>query len=452
MRILVVDDERAARQVLVHLVSLVGEVETHEAASVAEAKSLLDQVQFDALLVDLRLSPDEDDRGGLLLVDEARARSILSVVVSGSHDVAAVRNAMRMGAQDYVLKDELCEELIVPVLRSIQSRRTLEREIVELRSRAAANLPHLIGASEAMQRLRIMVQRVAVSDRPVLVTGPTGAGKEIVVRAIHSLGRHPSAPLFDLNCGAFPEALVESQLFGHERGAFTGADKKHEGFFAVASLGTVFLDELAEMPLELQAKLLRVLETGMYRPVGASASRKFLGRIIAATCADLEERVATGRFREDLYYRLNVLEVRVPPLDERREDIPMLLQYFASSQSRPLSFTEEAYAYAQQVQWRGNARQLRNVVDRLAVFAPEGPITAQVFEQFAGGRPLTSSSDPLAALAREVLKVDGGDKLRTAENLLIHEALRLTQGNKAAAARLLGVHRKVVERRTDREM
>jgi DNA-binding NtrC family response regulator len=450
MRVLVVDDERAARQVLVRLVSLVGEVETHEAASVAEAKELLEQMPFDALLVDLRLSPDADDRDGLVLVNEARARSILSVVVSGSHDVAAVRTAMRMGAHDYVLKDELSEELIVPVLRSIQSRRALEREVTELRSRGAANVPSLVGTSRAMQQLRTMIQRVAVSDRPVLVTGPTGAGKEVVVRAIHALGRHPSAPLLDLNCGAFPEALVESQLFGHERGAFTGADKKHEGFFAVASVGTVFLDELAEMPLDLQAKLLRVLETGMYRPVGASTSRKFVGRIIAATCADLEERVATGRFREDLYYRLNVLEVHVPSLDERREDIPMLLQHFASCQSRPLAFTEEAYAHAQQMQWRGNARQLRNLVDRLAVFAPDGPITAEVLDQFAGGRPLASSSDPLAALVREVLKVDAGDKLRTAENLLIHEALRLTDGNKAAAARLLGVHRKVVERRTDR--
>ena len=172
MRVLVVDDERAARQVLVHLVSLVGDVEIHEASSAAEAKELLDRSPYDALLVDLRLSHDPDNRDGLTLVTEAHTRSILSVVVSGSHDIAAVRMAMRMGAHDYVLKDELSEELIVPVLRSIQSRRALEREVTELRSRSAANLPWLVGSSRVMQHLRTMMQRVALSDRPVLVTGP----------------------------------------------------------------------------------------------------------------------------------------------------------------------------------------------------------------------------------------------------------------------------------------
>jgi DNA-binding NtrC family response regulator len=451
MRVLVVDDERAARQVLVHLVSLVGDVEIHEASSAAEAKALLARVAFDALLVDLRLSADPDDRDGLTLVTEARSRSILSVVVSGSHDVAAVRAAMRMGAHDYVLKDELSEELIVPVLRSIQGRRALEREVTELRSRGAGNLPWLIGASPAMQQLRTTIQRVAISDRPVLVTGPTGSGKELVVRAIHALGRHPDAPLLDLNCGAFPEALIESQLFGHEKGAFTGADKRHEGFFTVASVGTVFLDELAEMPLDLQAKLLRVLETGTFRPIGASASRKFVGRIVAATWANLEERIGNGRFREDLYYRLNVLEVRIPSLEDRREDIPMLLQHFASSQSCPLVFTEDAYARAQQMSWPGNARQLRNLVDRLAVFAPEGLITGDVLERFAGTRATPPPTDSLGELARRILSGDARDKLYLAESVLIQEALRLTDGNKAAAARLLGVHRKVIERRTSRE-
>jgi DNA-binding NtrC family response regulator len=453
MRVLVVDDERAARQVLVHLVSLVGDVEIHEASSAAEAKELLDRSPYDALLVDLRLSHDPDNRDGLTLVTEAHTRSILSVVVSGSHDIAAVRMAMRMGAHDYVLKDELSEELIVPVLRSIQSRRALEREVTELRSRSAANLPWLVGSSRVMQHLRTMMQRVALSDRPVLVTGPTGSGKELVVRAIHALGRHPDAPLLDLNCGAFPENLMEAQLFGHEKGAFTGADKKHEGFFAAAGVGTVFLDELAELPLELQAKLLRVLETGMFRPVGSSQSKKFMGRIVAATCANLEERVATGRFREDLFYRLNVLEVRVPSVEERREDVPMLLAHFAAGQSRPLTFTEDAIALAQQMRWPGNARQLRNLVDRLAVFAPEGPITADVLEEFAGTRTRSSQAppgDPLADFAREVLKSDAADKLKLAENELIAQALRVSDGNKAAAARLLGVHRKVVERRTDR--
>ena len=450
MRVLVVDDERSARDVLTHLVLLVGDVEIHEASSAAEAIVLLDSMGFDALLVDLRLSADPEDRDGLTLVAEARTRQILSVVISGSQDLDAVRAAMRMGAYDYVLKDELSEELVVPVLRSIQSRKALEREVTELRSRAAAPPQWLVGTSRAMQQLRTSIQRVALSDRPVLVTGPTGAGKELVVRAIHALGPHPDAPLLDLNCGAFPSNLVEAQLFGYERGAFTGADRKHEGFFAAANVGTVFLDELAELPLDLQAKLLRVLEAGTFRPLGSSQVRKFEGRIITATCADLEERVSQARFREDLYYRLNVLEVRVPSLEDRQEDIPTLLMHFAATQSRPLVFTEAAMGLAKQMRWPGNARQLRNLVDRLAVFAPDGPISAELVEQFSRPRNPTPRASPLAEFAREVLKADAEDKLRLAENALVQEALIASGGNTAPAARLLGVHRKVIERRTDR--
>jgi DNA-binding NtrC family response regulator len=271
-----------------------------------------------------------------------------------------------------------------------------------------------------------------------------------VVRAIHALGPHPDAPLLDLNCGAFPETLVESQLFGHERGAFTGADKKHVGFFGAAGNGTVFLDEIAELPMELQAKLLRVLESGTFRPLGSNTTCKFSGRVVTATYANVEERVEQGKFREDLFYRLNVLEVRVASLEERREDIPLLLAHFAENQPRPLVFAADALDKLQSMRWPGNVRQLRNFIDRLAVFAPEGPVTADVVDQFAGSRskPPPPPADPVAELAREALKSDAPDKLQLVESALIEQALRLTDGNKTAAARLLGVHRKVVERRT----
>ena len=453
MRILIADDQQSARCVLVDLVSRIGDVEILEAASVSQAKGLLDAHVFDAMLVDLRLSEDGDELDGLLLVEEARTRSIPAIVVSGSHDVDAVRSAMRMGAHDYVLKDELSEELILPVLRSIKNQRALEREVIELRARRSdAMFPWLIGTSQQMQQLRNVIKRVSLSERPVLVCGPTGSGKELVVRAIHALGRRPDAPLLDLNCGAFPETLVESQLFGHEKGSFTGAERKHEGFFASAGDGTVFLDEIAELPLELQAKLLRVLETGTYRPIGANASRKFTGRVVAATYVDLEQRVESGKFREDLYYRLNVLEVQVPGLEERVDDIPLLLGHFAEGQPRSLTFTEGAVQRVQQMRWPGNVRQLRNFIDRLTVFAPDGPITVEVVEQFgrARGSKPPPSNDPLTELAREVLRSDAPDKLQLVESTLIDQALRLTDGNKTAAARLLGVHRKVVERRTER--
>jgi DNA-binding NtrC family response regulator len=308
----------------------------------------------------------------------------------------------------------------------------------------------LVGTSSSTQRLREHLQRVALSDRPVLVTGPTGSGKELAVRAIHALGRHPDHPLLDLNCGAFPEALIESQLFGHERGAFTGADKKHDGFFTAVRKGTLFLDEIAELPLDLQAKLLRALESGTYRPVGSATSLRFEGRVVAATHADLEERVGRGQFRQDLLYRLNVLEVFVPPLDERREDIPALVAHFTAQQERPLQFTREALDALCASPWPGNIRQLRNLVDRLAVFAHDARITPEVLASLPGKklRDAVGSAGALGELARAVLRMPEPEKLQLVENALIDEALRLAEGNKTAAARLLGVHRKVVERRT----
>ena len=426
---------------LLDIVARVPEVEALQAGTVDEAKALMNAHAFDVALVDLRLSDDPEGLEGLTLVAEAKARSILAVVVSGSDDINAVRTAMRMGAHDYVLKDELSEDLILPVLRSIQSQRSLEREVTELRARRAVNpTSWIVGNTRVIHQLRTVIQRVALSERPVLVMGPTGSGKELVVHAIHALGKHADAPMLDLNCGAFPETLVESQLFGHEKGAFTGADRKHDGFFTAAGSGTVFLDEIAELPLELQTKLLRLLETGTFRPIGSNTTKKFTGRVVAATFADLEERVWQRKFREDLYYRLNVLEVHVPSLEERIEDIPLLLAHFARSHTPALTFTEDAIAHLQRMRWPGNVRQLRNLVDRLAVFAPAGPITVPVIEQFAKSRsrpPPPMTQDPIEGFVNEILKSDAPDKLQLVESMLIEHALRLADGNKTAAARLL---------------
>jgi DNA-binding NtrC family response regulator len=308
----------------------------------------------------------------------------------------------------------------------------------------------LVGSSAPMRRLRMEIDRVILSDRPVLVCGPTGSGKEGVVRAIHELGARSAGLLVDVNCGALPSSLIESQLFGHKRGAFTGADREHEGFFTAVGEGALFLDEIAELPIDLQAKLLRVLETGLFRPIGAIAAERFRGRVIAATHADLEERVQLRTFREDLYYRLAVLEVRVPSLEERRDDIPALTARFADAQTRPMTFTDDALRALQAARWPGNVRQLRNVVDRLAVFAPDGPITAEDVARVATDRVRRQTPPPVEDLARAVLELADGDKLAAAESALVAEAMRRASGNKAAAARLLGVHRKVIERRLDR--
>ncbi len=305
----------------------------------------------------------------------------------------------------------------------------------------------LVGQSDALERLRLAIRKVAASDRPVLVTGPTGSGKELTVQAIHRLGAYPEEPLIDLNCSALPDNLMESQLFGHERGAFTGADRQQEGTLSTVGRGTLFLDEIAELPLDLQAKLLRVLETRRYRPVGSTRTITFQGRIVCATHVDLAARVEAGTFREDLYYRLNVLELQVPGLEERRDDIPALIEHFMEGQNACLSFSEEAIRVLMHAAWPGNVRQLRNAIDRLVVFAPPGVVTRETINATLSLRSKEGPTNALRRLAREVLQTDAGDKLKLLESTLVEEALSMAKGNKSAAARLLGVHRKVIERR-----
>ena len=309
----------------------------------------------------------------------------------------------------------------------------------------------LIGASQPMARLRRAIGKVAASDRPVLIEGPTGSGKELVAQAIHALGPDADAPLVDLNCAAVPEPLMEGQLFGWERGAFTGAERRQEGLFAAAGDGTLFLDEIGDLPLSLQAKLLRVLETSSFRPLGVTAERRFAGRIVSATHVDLRERVRAGRFREDLYHRLSVLVLRVPPLDQRREDVRELVLHFARQQRRPLAFTDDAIALLAGAPWPGNVRQLRNAIDRIAVFADDCVIGADTIAEMLAEvlEPVDPGSDraTLEALARHALATRAPDKLEAMEAAMVDEALVQASGNRSQAARLLGVDRKVVERR-----
>jgi DNA-binding NtrC family response regulator len=338
----------------------------------------------------------------------------------------------------------------VPVLEIEQAARVLS--IVE------RPLAALTGMSAAIQTLRITIRLVAGSDRPVLVTGPTGAGKELVVRAIHELGNAPNQPLFDVNCGAFAEALVEAQLFGHERGAYTGAESARAGYFEAVGSGTLFFDEIAELPAQLQSKLLRVLEERRFRSLGSLEDRHFRGRIVAATHVDLAERIAQGRFREDLYHRLNVLQVRVPSLEERAEDIPQLVATFAAQQAKRVTFNAEAMALLCARRWPGNVRELRNLIDRTSVLVEGAEVTAEDLERIdpmcaearrAGAAP--SAELDLTRVAERVLAIEQpGNKMELIEAALVQAALDRKGGNKTAAARLLGVHRKVVERQVEK--
>ncbi|WP_175756727.1 sigma-54-dependent transcriptional regulator [Burkholderia ambifaria] len=303
----------------------------------------------------------------------------------------------------------------------------------------------LIGVSAAFRQLVRMIDRVAPTEHTLLIVGPTGSGKELVARRLHANGPRCDKPFIDVNCGAIPHDLIEAEFFGHVRGAFTGAVEDHRGLFDQVGAGTLFLDEIGELPLALQPKLLRVLETRTFRPIGASASQRFAGRIVAATHRNLLEEARVGRFREDLFYRLAVFILNVPGLAQRSEDIPLLAVHFAAQQTRAIAFTPAAIKRMCEHPWPGNVRQLRNLVSQLSVFAEHARIDAETLAPFLATD--TPDATACALLADRLLEFGGSDKLAAAERLLIDRALERTSYNKSAAAALLGVGRKVVERR-----
>ncbi|MGC4062513.1 MAG: sigma 54-interacting transcriptional regulator [Aquabacterium sp.] len=310
-----------------------------------------------------------------------------------------------------------------------------------------ASEPRVVGRAPAFLQVLRLLDRVAPTDRAVLIAGPTGSGKEIMAQLVHYRGRDPQAPFLDLNCGALPEHLVEAELFGYAKGAFTGADATHAGYFERVGRGTLFLDEVGELPLALQPKLLRVLETRSFRPLGSNEVKRFEGRIVAATHRDLNALVRDRQFREDLYFRLAVFVLELPGLDRRVEDIPELLAHFATLHPRQITFSADALVRLQSCEWPGHIRQLRSLVDRLAILSEDTHITAESLNAFLEEAQPVATTSPLTALADALLALEGEDKLATAEQLLVDRAMQLTQGNKTAAARMLGVNRKAVERR-----
>jgi DNA-binding NtrC family response regulator len=453
MHVLIVDDQKSFRRILREVLIALQCQRISEAASLEEALRVVATESVDVALVDLRLDADDaSNRDGLTLVGKIH-ETVVPIVVTGYSEMDEIRHAMRQGAHDYILKDKLDIHLIRPIIDDLRDRLRLEREVLRLRARCSADvLPwQLVGSSASMERLRAVVQRVAVSDRPALVLGPSGSGKEPVAHAIHAWGSNPEGPFIALNCGAIPEALVESELFGHERAAFSGADRRRDGYFASVGKGTLFLDEIAELPMPLQSKLLRVIESRSFRALGGTTECQFSGRVVAATHANLEDRVKEGRFREDLFFRLNVLPVRVPSLAERPDDIPALLAHFASQQNRVLTFSPEAIEILAQQTWPGNVRQLRTLVERLTVFTDDTVVTPASLGQIEGELPLDRNQEGrLQRLVERVLDLPllEHDRLQAVEQALIAVAMRRANGNKSAAAELLGVHRKKVQRRS----
>ena len=418
----------------------------------ADAIAAFEKDGADVVLTDLKM-PDVDGMRVLRSIRRLDATvPVIMLTAFGSVDTAVA--AMQAGAHDYVTKPVARDALLLKVRRAAEHRRVL-RENVSLRSQVQARgtRPILI-ASQAMERLMGQVRRVADADLPVLIHGESGTGKELVARELHRQSARASGPFIALNCAAIPRELIEAELFGHVRGAFTGANRSREGRFRAASGGTLLLDEVGDLPTELQPKLLRVLQERMVEPIGSERSVPVDVRILAATHRDLRTLVQEGTFREDLYYRLAVLPLRVPPLRERREAIVPLFELFLTAQARAsgrdLSLSPEAAAELSGRSWPGNVRELENMARRVALLAP-GPVIARDDIPAALG----GTTSPAGTASRR-LEVDlgvepweiqlprGALPLPELEQRLVEEAIRIHAGNKSAAARFLGIPRHVL--------
>jgi two-component system response regulator HydG len=436
-RVLVVDDHVGmARLVAAHLGDL--GYECVVVSSGAAAIEQLAKIVPDVVITDLRMA----DVDGLDVLDAARAvdPELPVILMTAFGGIEGAIEAMRRGAVNYLTKPLRLEELQLHVQRALDDRR-LRREVRALRATGRIGLDALVGRSAAMRELYGLIERVAPSSAPVLVRGESGTGKELVARAIHDCSTRRQRPFVAVNCTALPEPLLESELFGHVRGSFTGANASRAGLFVEVSGGTLFLDEIGDMPPALQAKLLRVVQEGIVRPVGADESRRVDVRLISATHRDLEESIRTGEFRADLYYRLNVVPIHVPPLRARPDDIPLLAEYFLqrARQRNPHSPVESlgpavisAFARGQ---WPGNVRELENLVERIVVVGTSAVIdSAEVSGPTGAGDKFRSLGEPPPTL-------------RQLEDDYIAWVLTRCDGNKARAAAILGVDVTTIHRR-----
>ncbi|NIR46549.1 MAG: sigma-54-dependent Fis family transcriptional regulator [Gemmatimonadetes bacterium] len=437
MKVLVVDDEAGVRRTL----SMILEDEGYQVISASDGREGLEKAakeEPDLILCDIRM-PRMD---GLEFLEEYRKRNgealVITITAYGSNELAV--EAMQKGAYDYLPKPFTTAEVVL-TLRKAEEREKLRREVKRLRQRVKADqrFPEIVAKSAGMREAVELATKVAQHPSTVLITGESGTGKELIARLIHGASPRSDRPFVPINCGAIPENLLESELFGHVKGAFTGAHTDRAGLFEEADGGTLFLDEIGELPSQLQVKLLRALQEGEIRRVGDSASRKVDVRLVCATARDLEQEVREGNFRSDLYYRINVVRIHLPPLRQRTEDIPPLTRYFIERFSKQLGINVNNFEPAAMKPllahpWYGNVRQLENVVERAMVLA-EGPtIRPEDLPDFIR-HPEASVEGPNEAFPADELSI----KKQTAdlERRLIGRALQVTDGNRTKAAELL---------------
>ncbi len=418
--VLLIDDEKNLRTLLKRILELES-YQVWEAGDLKTAWKILEQQPVHVVLSDVKLP----DGNGVDFTQQCKSRypPIEIIVMTAFGTIQDGVKAMKYGAVDYLVKGD-DNEKIIPLLSQVMEK-------AQTHTPASTDFAQVLGKSKAIQTAITLARKVAKTDTTVLLTGETGTGKEVFAQAIHQASDRQPHPFVALNCAAFSKELLESELFGHKAGAFTGAIKDKKGLFEEAHLGTLFLDEIGEMPLDLQAKFLRVLEMGSFIKVGDTKLQKVQVRIIAATNRDLSEEVAQGRFRADLYYRLAIFPITLPPLRERKSDIPLLveafLQIFAKRFHLPLpQVSDDCWTQLQQYDWPGNIRELRNCLERAIILCDDAVLTAQVLPytiQYAHLLPQGHASFALQSVEKQH----------------IQKVLQHTQGNKTEAARLLHI-------------
>ncbi|MEW6739813.1 MAG: sigma-54-dependent transcriptional regulator [Nitrospirota bacterium] len=431
MRALIVDDEQNIRKVLNVLLKEDG-LEVYEASSVIDANSLIKENYFDIAIIDLRLS-DGSGIDILRTIKEQNPETVVLIITAFASTETAIA-AMKLGAYDYVTKPFNLDEIRI-VLKNIKEKIILQKKVKELQQ-YADEYQNITGKSDAIKRVFNMIDKIAPFDTNVLITGESGTGKELVAKAIHNRGIRSDRPFIAINCASLPAELLESELFGYTKGAFTGAYASKRGLIDEANGGTLFLDEIGEMPLSLQAKLLRFLEEKKIRPIGSSSEIEIDVRIVAATNKTLNELLEKGEFREDLYYRLSTFEIRLPSLRERKEDIPLLIDHFVKLFSR--KFQKDIYRiepafvdYIMQQELKGNVRELKNIIEKEVILSEDGHLKCTscptvINQTYAINTPLENS-------------INLNEYLASVEKELLNKALQKANGVKTKAAELLGL-------------
>ena len=453
LRLLVVEDEAPYRELLARQLSRRGNA-VEAVGSAEEALAL--PGEFDVVLCDIALP----GLSGIELIQKLRERAPATqcIVLTGQGSIPTAIEAMKLGAYHYFEKPVKFQELELYVQGAGEKRRAL-RENQDLRELSRRErVPDFVGVAPCVQEVRQLISRVAPSDAPVLIEGETGTGKDLVARAIHEASPRADRPFVAVNCGSLSETLLENELFGHVAGAFTGATKEQRGLFEVADGGTLFIDEVAEMSLDIQKKFLRVLENGEFRRLGESQTRVANVRVLAATNRVLRELVGQGRFREDLYYRLAVLSIRTPALREHPEDVPLLVEELlgrarARSGRGPVSVEPRALSALSRYPWPGNVRELRNVLERALVLCPGAELRLDELRGILEPPPPTPSSAlPRPAPAPSPPPPsDGEDRsLEELERAHIQRVLQETDGNKTLAAKRLGLSLRTLYRRLEK--